>query len=71
MLSVCRGITTSEVPLGWHVTFAVVPAGYLVLEDFAAPDEVAKLKQRAEEIMDEYEASNPSVFSTVNQAIAG
>jgi Phytanoyl-CoA dioxygenase (PhyH) len=39
-----------------------------VLEDFAAPDEVAKLKQRAEEIIDEYDASNPSVFSTVNQA---
>ena len=71
MLSVCSDITCTEAPLGWHVNFAVLPAGYLVLEDFAAPDEVAKLKQRAEEIMDEYDASNPSVFSTVNQAIGG
>jgi hypothetical protein len=44
-------------------------SGYLVLEDFAAPDEVAKLKQRAEEIIGNYDASNPSIFSTVNQAI--
>ncbi len=43
-------------------------SGYLVLEDFAAPDEVAKLKQRAEEIIGNYDASNPSIFSTVNQA---
>ena len=40
-----------------------------MLEDFAAPDEVAKLKQRAEEIIGNYDASNPSIFSTVNQAI--
>ena len=42
-------------------------SGYLVLEDFAAPDKVAKLKQRAEEIIGSYDASNPSIFSTVNQ----
>lgn len=42
-------------------------AGYLVLEDFASQDEVAKLKERAEQIIEEYDASNPSVFSTVNQ----
>lgn len=41
--------------------------GYLVLEDFASQDEVAKLKERAEQIIEEYDASNPSVFSTVNQ----
>ena len=40
-----------------------------MLEEFAAPDEVAKLKQQAEEIISNYDASNPSIFSTVNQAI--
>ena len=42
-------------------------AGYLVLADFAAPDEIAKLKARAEEIIEAHDVSNPSVFSTVNQ----
>ena len=42
-------------------------AGYLVLEDFAAPGEIAKLKARAEEIIEAHDVSNPSVFSTVNQ----
>lgn len=39
-----------------------------MLEDFAAPDEVAKLKERAEQIIEDYDASKPSIFSTVNQA---
>lgn len=50
-----------------HKTPKASAAGYLVLEDFAAADEVAKLKERAEQIIEGYDASNPSVFSTVNQ----
>ncbi len=43
-------------------------AGYLVLDDFASADEVAQLKARAEKIIEHFDASSPSVFSTVNQA---
>lgn len=42
-------------------------AGYLVLDDFASADEVAQLKARAEKIIEDFDASSPSVFSTVNQ----
>ena len=42
-------------------------AGYLVLEDFSSAEDVAKVKARAKQIIEDYDASNPSIFSTVNQ----
>ncbi len=56
-------------PFGWHDIDAAwrMHTGYLVLEDFASPEETVKVKARAEQIIEDYDASNPSVFSTVNQ----
>jgi hypothetical protein len=72
-LSALRSASIMSPHLAWHSNIVrhIVhnSAGYLVLDDFATQDEVAKLKQRAEQIIDDYDASNPSVFSTVNQAI--
>ena len=43
--------------------------GYLVVEDFASAAEVASLRQRAEQLVDAFDAASvASVFSTRNQA---
>ena len=42
--------------------------GYLVVEDFASATEVAALRQRAEQLVDNFDAASvASVFSTKNQ----
>ncbi|EIE24756.1 phytanoyl-CoA dioxygenase [Coccomyxa subellipsoidea C-169] len=42
--------------------------GFLVLEGFASPDEVADLRQRAGELVEGFEPATRSVFSTKSQA---
>ena len=43
-------------------------AGYLVVEDFASAAEVAALRQRAEQLVNGFDAASvASVFSTKNQ----
>lgn len=41
--------------------------GFLVVEGFASPEEVAQLKRRGEELVEAWNPSNVSVFSTRNQ----
>ncbi len=42
-------------------------AGYLVLNDFASPEELTALKQRAEAIVQDFDPSTVSIFSTRKQ----
>ena len=41
--------------------------GFLVLENFAAPEEVQRLRKRAEQLVDDFEPESVSVFSTKSQ----
>ncbi|XP_022957400.1 phytanoyl-CoA dioxygenase [Cucurbita moschata] len=41
--------------------------GYLVVESFASPDEIDAMRKRMEQLLDEFDCSTSSVFSTVNQ----
>jgi len=47
----------------------LAPAGYLVLDGFASAEQVAALRQRAEQLVGAFDAASvASVFSTKNQA---
>lgn len=47
-------------------------AGFLAIPGFASNQEVAALRQRARELVDDFDpSSSPSVFSTRNQACVG
>ena len=41
--------------------------GYLVLESFASPEEVQRLRSRADELVDSFSPESVSVFSTKSQ----
>ena len=41
--------------------------GFLILENFVAPDEVQRLRKRAEQLVDDFEPESVSVFSTKSQ----
>ncbi|XP_022998431.1 phytanoyl-CoA dioxygenase [Cucurbita maxima] len=41
--------------------------GYLVVESFASPDEIDAMRKRMEQLLDEFDCSTSSVFSSVNQ----
>jgi phytanoyl-CoA hydroxylase len=43
-------------------------AGFLVLDNHASFEEIAKLRQRAQELVDGFNPETISVFSTRNQA---
>ncbi|KAG6601643.1 Phytanoyl-CoA dioxygenase, partial [Cucurbita argyrosperma subsp. sororia] len=43
--------------------------GYLVVESFASPDEIDAMRKRMEQLLDEFDCSTSSVFSTVNQQL--
>ncbi len=43
--------------------------GVLVLEGFATPEECDKLKQEAERLVDGFDASTISIFSTKEQTV--
>lgn len=43
-------------------------AGFLVLDNHARPEEIAELRQRAQELVDGFNPETISVFSTRNQA---
>ena len=47
--------------------FSYFFAGYLVVESFASPDEIDAMRKRMEQLLDEFDCSTSSVFSTVNQ----
>lgn len=51
----------------WHPTHDYTPTGYLVLNDFASSEQLAALKQRAEAIVDDFDPSAVSIFSTRKQ----
>lgn len=52
-----------------HPFHNLVAAGFLVIKDFASPEDVAALKARAEELLESFDpAAVPSIFSTRNQA---
>ena len=52
-----------------RVTKTVLVAGYLVIPDFASVDETVELRQRALQLVDGFEPSATSVFSTKNQVL--
>lgn len=41
--------------------------GYLVIESFTSPDEIYAMRKRMEQLLDGFDCSTSSVFSTVNQ----
>ena len=44
--------------------------GYLVLEDFKSPSEMAAIRERAGAIVETFDPSTPSSFTTRDQALA-
>lgn len=50
-----------------HATTHASTTGYLLLHDFATPQELDALQGRAEAIVDDFDPSSVSIFSTRNQ----
>lgn len=42
-------------------------AGYLVLESFSSPEEVKEMQDRMAELLQRFDGSSTSIFSTINQ----
>ena len=48
--------------------YSLTGPGYLVIPEFAGQDETSRLKERAKQIVADFEPSNVTVFSSKSQA---
>lgn len=52
----------------WFIYYRFIYcAGYIVLENFVSSDEIDAMMKRMEQLLDEFDYSTSSVFSTKNQ----
>lgn len=51
-------------PLSYFISFCI---GYLVIESFASPEEMDAMRRRMDQLLDEFDYSTVSIFSTKNQ----
>ena len=63
-IEICRGVIDHVIVLR---TLLVCHPGFLVLENFASPEEVQRLRSRAETLVDGFNPESVSIFSTKSQ----